>query len=378
MQKRYILISIAVVSLIAIVAVASPLQWTEHLGKDSVYRLDLGGVAPTTAQYAANNLQIGQRIVDTSTGTIYTMYSTTPSFKTITSAGIVTTPVVVTPAITPVGDLTITPAGGDVVIVGNVEATQMNTRAATVATFGFGMPLVSDANNNYSYLNDFFSAGYKADSGTTNNASTFSETANYAEWLVTVTDSGSDEGETIVIADNSGAGWVTITCNDAVNDAVEIQKNGESFAVTTTKDLWYETKIQIEDVSDDKVTWGLTVSDTDVSGSFGNDFMLFQLDASTNVSFFMGKNGTLSTNLNVAVMADITGSVFASAKTFGIFADGSTSNVYVYIDGVAVATNVASTSLPNDLALSPVYSVVTTNIGADALWIDYLDCKAQR
>jgi len=81
---------------------------------------------------------------------------------------------------------------------------------------------------------------------------------------------------------------------------------------------------------------------------------------------------------NVAVMADITGSVFASAKTFGIFADGSTSNVYVYIDGVAVATNVASTSLPNDLALSPVYSVVTTNTGADALWIDYLDCKAQR
>lgn len=92
MRTKLKIFAIGILITIASVALAVPAVWRDHLGSDNVYRLDLGGVAPTLTHVQQNNLQIGQRIIDTSTGTLYTMYATTPSFTTLTSAGVYTTP----------------------------------------------------------------------------------------------------------------------------------------------------------------------------------------------------------------------------------------------------------------------------------------------
>lgn len=248
-----------------------------------------------------------------------------------------------------------------------------------------GAPLAVDPASYYGWMDDFFLAGYLANSADTNlnglviqKGGKFAETADHAEWLVTVTDGDGDNNESIVVADDAPGGWVTINTTDKANDAVQVQKNGESFKVTTSKDLWFEAKFEIEDVSEDTVFVGLTVADTDVLGSLGNDFMGFYLDQSTNCAFLCAKDGTITTNAAVAVFADATATVGASAKRCGFYVDGSTSNVFIYVDGALVASNTASASIPNDEALAPAMSILTTDTGADFLRVDYINVRAQR
>ena len=181
-----------------------------------------------------------------------------------------------------------------------------------------GAPATYPIESQSVYFDDFYAAGFLPN--TAGAGGKFDETADAGEWLVSVTDGGTDNGETIVIDDGGGSGWLVITCNDAANDDVECQKNGEAFTPSLTKDLWFETRFEIEDVSEDKVVVGLTVSDTDVLSTYGNDFMLFETSESGVVNFKMGKNGTLSTNAAIATLVNVTATVGASAKRFGFYA----------------------------------------------------------
>jgi len=243
----------------------------------------------------------------------------------------------------------------------------------------YDVPMPEVPGTHYTYMEDFFSAGYIANAADTNTAGLtilkggkFSEAADQAAWLVSVTDGDSDEGETIKVADDVAGGELQITCNDKADDAVQCQLNGEAFAVTATKDLWYETKIKIEDVSEDTVFVGLTPADTDPLGSLGNDFIGFYVDQSTNMTFQMAKNGAIVTNTPTVVIADDT------AVTLGFYADGSTGNVYVYANGALVKTYTSTTNLPNDEVLSPQMAILTTDTGGDALKVDYLKIIAER
>ncbi|MDH3563103.1 MAG: hypothetical protein OEN49_06875 [Gammaproteobacteria bacterium] len=234
------------------------------------------------------------------------------------------------------------------------------------------------------YADDFFSAGYIAAAATTNHAAAtvlrggkFSEVADHAEWLVSTTDGDGDDLETITIADNGGSGWLEIKTNNKAVDAVEIQKNGEAFTITAAKDLWYEAKIAIDDVSADRVFIGLTVADTDVLGSFGNDFIGFYLNQNTN-SFQMAKNGTIVTNASITTMTDTGATVGGNAKVFSFYVDGSAGDVWAYVDGVEVGFQDGSSSVPNDEALSPVFGILTVDTGADSLFVDYFSVRQHR
>jgi hypothetical protein len=243
-----------------------------------------------------------------------------------------------------------------------------------------GAPLAVNPASWYTYSDDFFTAGYLANAATTNldglviqRGGKFSEVADHGAWLVTVVDGGGDNGETITIRDDAAGGILRLNANDNAADSVQIQLNGEAIAVTATKDLWYETRISVEDVSTNAVFAGLTVADTDILGSLGNDFMGFHLDGtSSNLTFKMGKDGVLATNVLSATMAD------ATFYRLGFYADGSASNVYVYVDGACKATNSASGKMPIDEVLSPAFATQTGDTGADYLDIDYVVIKAQR
>jgi len=252
--------------------------------------------------------------------------------------------------------------------------------AGTVGTaLWAGSYIAAEPQDYYEFMDDFFTAGYIANAADTNTAGLtilkggkFSEAADHAGWLVSVTDGDSDEGETIVVADDAAGGILVITCNDKADDAVQAQMNGESFAVTTTKDLWFEARIAIEDVSEDTAFVGLTVADTDILGSLGNDFMGFYMDQSAVLQYQQAKNGTITTNTVTTNLLD------ATFVRVGVYADGSVSNSYVYLNGTCIATNAASATLPNDEALSPALAILTTDTGADYLKADYMKIQATR
>ena len=94
--------------------------------------------------------------------------------------------------------------------------------------------------------------------------SKFSEVINMGQWLVTVTDGGGDNGEVIVISDAEPGGVVTITTNEADDDSMELQMNGEAFAVNARNDMWFSIRMKLSDA--DACDWfvGLATTDTAV------------------------------------------------------------------------------------------------------------------
>ena len=75
------------VSLLSVAAI--PTYWKPHKYDAVIYRLDLGGVAPTATHVENNNIKVGDVIVDTYNNTQYVITETaTPLYVTWTSSGL--------------------------------------------------------------------------------------------------------------------------------------------------------------------------------------------------------------------------------------------------------------------------------------------------
>jgi hypothetical protein len=234
------------------------------------------------------------------------------------------------------------------------------------------------------YVDDFFTAGYLANAAANLSATNalviqrggnFSEVADHADWLVTVTDGDGDNAESIVVLDDAPGGWLRLETNNKADDSLNVQMNGESFKITSGaagKDVWFEAKFEVEDVDKDNVFIGLSVADTDFYGSLPNDYIGFFVEKSTNVVFKMAKNGVTTTNTMIGVIADYATAIGTSAVRCGFYADASTTNCYVYFNGTLVTNYAANATIPNDEALSPLMYIETSDTGADFLDVDYI------
>ena len=78
----------------------------------------------------------------------------------------------------------------------------------------------------------------------------FSELANLGDWLVTLVDGGGDNGEVIRVADDGVGGLLTLTTNDADNDSIEMQMNGEAWQLALGKDIVFEVRLKGADISE--------------------------------------------------------------------------------------------------------------------------------
>jgi len=245
-------------------------------------------------------------------------------------------------------------------------------------------PKALESNPPVTYMEEFTAAGYTANAAVTNTGGLtiaqngkFSEGADKAAWLVSVQDGDSDEGEAITVVDDGPSSFLKILTNDKIADHMNLQNNGEFFKCDSTRDLLFQARIEIGDVSDSIMYIGLGVADTDIGASLGNDFMYFETSSSGVINFKQGKNGTITTNAAIGTFTDGTGTG-AAAKTLGVYVDGSAGHSFVYVDGVLAASNLSSTTIPNDEALVPGIYIEGTNSTADALYVDYIRVEQTR
>jgi len=150
----------------------------------------------------------------------------------------------------------------------------------------------------------------------------------------TVVEAGSGVS-TMASADKSG-GAVTITTAGNENDGLNAQWNGESFK-TSGNELYFYTKLQINDVDQTDLFIGLAVTDTTLLGGVANAIYFESVDGSATLS---------------AVTES--GSTETQADTVGTLADGTDielefyyngSNVEFFVNGSSVATS--STNIPS-------------------------------
>ena len=220
---------------------------------------------------------------------------------------------------------------------------------AAGSTFAGSFPAPSPLKH-HQYLNDFdvFTAG---------------------DWTVTALDGGTDSGEVTAVADADG-GVLTVTTNDADNDNVCLEAQGESWKFESGKKLWLAARFKVEDADDSDFYFGLHATDTNPFSTAPAQRAYFLLaEGAATVTFNMDDTSTDASSGTVATLVDDTYVELAA------YYDGSTT-VHLYADGAEV-TQMTGVSIPStELALG--FGVATGAAETRTLSVDYVWAAKER
>lgn len=218
------------------------------------------------------------------------------------------------------------------------------------------------------FFDDFITGG----KGTTI-AHKFATTADAAEWLQTVDNSG-----TVVITDAQPGGVITMNPGTGAADFISLQLNGESFAVRNNKKMWFTARFALDDADDAK--WFIGLASTDVTGSTAGPIIDGTND-SIGFCNYVGSTADIYYTIEDDTTATTTDSTYdLSDSTFvevGFFLNGR-SYIEMYVNGnrvVKTATNIPDTNA----AVTPTIEVSsTTGTTATSMLVDYIGVVMER
>lgn len=181
------------------------------------------------------------------------------------------------------------------------------------------------------------------------------------DWNITKVDGGTDGAEVLSIANKAG-GFLTVTTNDADNDAQTLQLKGESFKFVSGKKAFFETRFNLVDATQSDALIGLVITDTTPLANSDGVYFL-KTDGAATVDFLVNKNSTATTESAVATLSDNTN------VKLGFYFNGT--DLYVFVDGVQIAS-VATTNLPDDEDLTVTMHIQAGEAAAKTINVDYV------
>jgi hypothetical protein len=233
---------------------------------------------------------------------------------------------------------------------------------------------------------DDFTDGWGFEANDTDNTGKFSETANLGQWLATVTDGGTDSGEVIAVADGEPGGVLTISTNDADDDSMELQHNGEVWAPAAGKDIVFKVRMKLTAAASPLTTidWfvGLATTDTAV------------LDGTTERIGF-GSNGLNAGGADIYTVIEDASSETLTDSTKDYVDDtfvtlafrcvqlSSTEGfVKYYVDGELVdtrhETSGSNANFPFDDNMTLTLCIQNNAAAVKTMEIDYIYCRQER
>jgi len=213
------------------------------------------------------------------------------------------------------------------------------------------------------------------------------------------------------IADAVG-GWLQLDEVNATNDAYNQVNSFTAYQLSTKMNCGFETRVAVEDISTTEMVIGLV--DTDTTSQVVNitDGLYFSnfadpdsITAGTGLYLHCEKNGTITSS--DALVDPYTGSTFviedgalqtASATQlatpsnsficgFNIIPQGSNGNVntaviQAYLGPVGkqpkAVASIATTNLPDDLAMGIIAGTKNNTTTASIMWVDYVKVISSR
>ena len=194
----------------------------------------------------------------------------------------------------------------------------------------------------------------------------FSELANMGDWLVTVTDGGGDNAEVIVTSDAEPGGVVTITTNDADDDSMELQMNGEAFAVNARNDMWFSIRMKLSDA--DTCDWfvGLATTDTAVLDGTTDSIGFTNTSNSADIRYIQ-ESATTTVSPLVDTTYDFADDTFRTLS-FHTRKDKGTA---FFVDGNLI--EFTGTNLPDaGDALTPTICLQNASAAASSMEVDFI------
>ncbi len=209
----------------------------------------------------------------------------------------------------------------------------------------------------------------------------FSETADQADWLLTIIDGAADGAEVANVVDGAAGGILVMTTNDADGDGLNAQKNGEAYMLAVGKPLSFAISMSIEDVSEALVFVGLAITDTAILTGGVSDRVGFEIAVDGTITAVCEKDSTQTGTDTTGAFVDGTLATFATTKQELSFQWDGVDTVNFFIDGVFKVA-IATANIPTDEHMTPSLCVQETanDAAAAALtaWFDYYDIQATR
>jgi hypothetical protein len=186
-------------------------------------------------------------------------------------------------------------------------------------------------------------------------------------WDIHLTEGGAGEAA-IALTDGEG-GLLLLTNDDLDNDAIFMQKKGESFKFVAGKKLWFAARLKISDATQSDFVVGLMITDTtplDIT-----DGVFFQKDdGDTNLDFHVEKNNTATDKTAIATVVDDTFMVL------GFYYNGK-DRVSYYVDDV-LKGSAAVTNLVDDEELAVSFGIQNGEGAAKTMTVDYVYVGKER
>jgi len=159
-------------------------------------------------------------------------------------------------------------------------------------------------------------------------------------WTTTVVEAGG--GGDTNFSENDTAGRVgTITTDNAENDGGSYQLQGAIFELTSDQDVYVGCELQINDVDQTDLFFGLAVTDTALLGGVADGVYFESVDGSAAISTVTEKSASETQNDSQGTLVDATDIILE------FYFDGT--SVYFFIDGVEV--EIHTLTIPDDVSL---------------------------
>ena len=189
-------------------------------------------------------------------------------------------------------------------------------------------------------------------------------TADLTDWTVTEVGAGGTE----LYPDEVG-GVLLLTTDALDNDAVQVQRKGETYLLAATKPLWFECRTKVTKVTESDLFWGLSDTDTtllpDPATSDGVYFCKDDGDALIDIVTMVGSAATKASSGVELVTGTWTKLAF--------YWDGAT--VFFYIDDVYVGSTALHITA-TELCVS--FGIWNGEGGATPMRIDYYRVMQKR
>ena len=170
-------------------------------------------------------------------------------------------------------------------------------------------------------------------------------------------------GTTTFASTDASGGKAIITTAGNENDGGNYQLNGESFETTSDQDLYFGTKLAINDVDQTDLFIGLAVTDTTLLGGVANAIYFESVDGSALLSAVTEASSTETQSDSVGTLADDT------EIELEFYWDGTT--VEFFVNGSSVATS--TTNIPATQMRVSVH-FLTGEATANTCTIDWIRC----
>lgn len=192
------------------------------------------------------------------------------------------------------------------------------------------------------------------------------------DWTVTAVGAG-----TQALTDGDG-GLLLLTNAAADNDAIQLQKLGESFLLTAGKRAFFKARFKVSDATQSDFLIGLAVTDTTLQGSVDGagvtDGIFFNKDdGDTNLDVQCQKNATTG-QTRAAAIATVADDTFLSVA----WAYDGVSEVKYYVNDVQLGTLDGTSSFLPDTELTVSAAIMNGEGVAKTMTLDYIFAAQER